>query len=408
MKYVTLLQLFYRDKGAYSEDYLARFHSPNAVRLDFQIHGNQAFYLLTPEVLKLTSEILQADKKISLLKQMLPGAAIHQFTRRCLIDEIVVTNRIEGVHSTRRELYEVLGELESQAERKHKPKRFSGLVNKYMKLQSGEEVPLRTITDIRRLYDELVLQEVLEENPDNAPDGSVFRRGAASIEGPTGKELHRGVYPESSIIDSMEKALQFLWDEDVLLLQRVSIFHYLMEYIHPFYDGNGRTGRFIVSYLLTQELDPLLAYRLSVTIAENINDYYEAFSDCDDPRSKGDLTPFLLMMLEMIRTSTKKLEQALLERRIRLDRYVKLIPGFPGADSSRTVRLYDMLIQAGLFSEHGVTIREISSFLECSDSTARKELSKIRDAKLLCENRDGGRELYYELDIRRLDTVFDH
>lgn len=404
MAYIELSKLYYGDVAAYQTAYRQRFDSMNAVKPDFSVKGRPVFYLLTQDVYQLATDILRADKQIALLRARLPGVAIGQFTKRCLIDEIVVTNRIEGVHSTRREISSILDELESKVTQRQAAKRFDGLVRKYRMLQGGSDIPLRSCADIRALYDELVLPEVVQENRNNAPDGMIFRKDSASVNSPTDKELHRGLFPESEIIAAMDKALQFLWDGQIDVLHRICLFHYLMEYIHPFYDGNGRTGRFIVSYLLSRELDPLLAYRLSVTIAENLRAYYRAFETCNDPHDLGDLTPFLLMMLEMIRTSSQQLVQALEKRAARLDKLVRLIPALPGGENARTRRAYDILIQAGLFSEHGVTIEQFKDFLGCGKGTAEKELRIIDEAKLLHKQRVS-RAYCYEADIERLDAL---
>lgn len=84
----------------------------------------------------------------------------------------------------------------------------------------------------------------------------------------------------------MNKALAILNDKSIECVFRISIFHYLFGYIHPFYDGNGRTSRFISSYLLSKEFESIIGYRMSYSIKENINDYYKAFKVCNDPKNK--------------------------------------------------------------------------------------------------------------------------
>ena len=109
--YIVLSKLFYQNKDAYEQVYQQRFHSEYTVHLDFEVNENPAFFVQTPEAYQMLTNILRMNTVVSNLCQALPGAAIHQFSRRCLIDEIVLTNSIEGVRSTRKEISDILDEL---------------------------------------------------------------------------------------------------------------------------------------------------------------------------------------------------------------------------------------------------------------------------------------------------------
>lgn len=404
MGYTELLKLYYGDKNAYNAEYRSRFGSSDAVKLNFNIKNNRAFFIINAEVAGIAIQILKTDKRVCLLSGDLPGVALGQFKKRCLIDEIILTNKIEGVHSTRKEITSILDDLEDAVKKKTTRRRFWGLVNQYNKLETENHFLLKSCQDVRELYDELVLAEVVKENPRNAPDGEIFRKDHASVTAATDKEIHRGTYPEKAICEDVEAALEFLNNGDIELLYRLSIFHYLLGYIHPFYDGNGRLGRFIVSGLLSQELNQLLAYRLSYTIAENISQYYNAFKVCNDPHNLGDVTPFLVMMLNMINRAALQLEDALRNRHNRFDRYEKIIATLPGGTKDRTKRVYHVLIQAGLFSEHGISTRELEVHLGNSYTTIMKELEIISGGGLLIKNKVGN-ENYYMVDLEKLDQV---
>lgn len=399
MSYIALSKLFYQNKATYEETYKERFESEYAVHLDFDIKGSPAFFTATPEIYKMLTDILRMNSAVSNLCGALPGAATHQFSRRCLIDEIVLTNSIEGVRSTRKEISDILDELES----KSKGKRFYGLVQKYNMLMSREELALECCEDIRKIYDELVLNEVAEEEPENVPDGKWFRKGPVSVYSPSQKEIHRGLYPEEAIINAMERALTFLNDESCEILFRISIFHYLLEYIHPFYDGNGRLGRFICSYLLSQVAEPVTGYRLSYTIKENISEYYQAFTVCNDPLNRGDLTPFLEMFLKIIKTSVEKLKESLQQGLVRLNHCLVKVAELLEEEAEDEIlgELYGLLVQGSLFSEFGIPTNVILEHIGISRGTLNDRLRKINP--VLLKKEKIGTVNYYSLNLEQLE-----
>jgi len=396
MSYVSLSHLFYKSKEEYQALYNKRITSESTCILPIKIGENNAFYCLCPEIYDVTFKILQLDKAIADIKGSLPEAALVQFAKKCLIDEIELTNDIEGVYSTRKELSSVLKEMNT----KGKKKRFYGLLNKYSMLISGDEFPLSTSTDIREIYDDLVLKEVVEDCPDNAPDGEIFRKDMAEVTTPTQKVIHRGAYPEIKIIQLMEQSLNILNQKEIPILIRIAIFHYLFGYIHPFYDGNGRTSRFISSYLLSKEFEYLIGFRLSYTIKAHIKHYYDAFNECNDDKSLGDLTPFIIMFLNIVLESFQNLYDALEKRSNLLLKYFSIVKN-DETMSSEIKEFTFVLIQASLFSDEGLTKKELEVGLKISPSTVNKRLEKIRNKNILIEDKSS-KIIKYLIDLSKL------
>lgn len=401
MPYKELKSLYYGDNAIYAQEYLNRFNSENTVKLNFYIGEHQAFFVETTDVMKIAFNIAKMDKEIGDLCLKLPGVAIDQYSKKCLIDEIVITNKIEGVHSSRKEIGEALDVLELQSKSKGKHHRFLSLVNKYLKLITRENVSLNNCNDIRAIYDEIFLDEVIGEDPKNKPDGEIFRNDPVSVHSETDKVIHTGLYPEQKIIESMTQALDFLNDDSIEKLFRICIFHYLIEYIHPFYDGNGRLGRFILSYGISNTLTPLISFRISETIKENINSYYKAFKICNDQRNLGDLTPFLLMQLDMIFLAMKELKESLLNKLATWDKYEKAIQKL--CDDFQQLRLYSFLIQAALFSEQGITMTELEQNMILSKYLIKSLMSKIPDDMLTIKTKHKFK--FYSINLEKLNTI---
>ena len=401
MSYKELKSLYYGSNEDYANEYLKRFNSEETVKLNFYIGDKQLFFLEYAEVMKIAFYISKLDKEIASLCGRLPGVAIDQYSKKCLIDEIVITNKIEGVHSSRKEIGEALDILESQSKTKGKHQRFVSLVNKYLKLINQEDISLETCQDIKNIYDEIFLDEVLLENPDNKPDGALFRKEAVAIHSETDKVIHTGVTPESKIIELTTRALEFLQDNSVEELFRVCIFHYLIEYIHPFYDGNGRLGRFILSYGISKTLTPLISFRISETIKEHIKKYYRAFKTCNDQRNLGDVTPFLLMQLDMIFMAMEELKKSLLEKLATWDKYEEAIR--KRCNDSELLKLYSYLIQAALFSEQGISMIELQQNMKLSQYKIKKIMDKIQNDMIDIKTKKKFK--FYSISLERLNAI---
>lgn len=395
-EYVLLKSLYYDHKEEYYELYNSRFNSAECIHLNFSIAGNPAFFMETPELIKKVLDISRLDKDISLLSRSLPGVALKQYINKCLIDEIVITNNIEGVHSTRKEIGEILDDLEGKSD-----KRFFGLVNKYNALITGNYESIKDSHNVRALYDEMFLSEIIEENPNDEPDGDIFRKDHVDVVDPAQKVIHHGVYPESKIIESMNDAISILNDSGIEPLFRISIFHYLFGYIHPFYNGNGRLNRYISSYYLANTLESIMGYRLSYTIKENINRYYKSFKIVNEDINKGDITPFIFTYLDFIKESAINLKNGLMEKAERLEVFAKQLTALPNGEDEKYSHLYYYLLQASLFSEIGISIGELLDYLKITRPTLLKRLNVIEEHNLLhIEKRDSKK--FYQLNLETL------
>lgn len=395
MEYESLYYIYYKEPDKWEVEYRTRFSSPFARQLPFVLRQygrnaeHPAFFCYTEEIALLQDKIMGQFKEFMEIAGRLPGAAMEIYLHGSLIEEIKSTNDIEGVRSTRREIMEAMALPEGG----RRGRRLGSVVDQYEKIIRGEEFPLKTCEDIRRLYDDFMFDEIERDNPHNLPDGQIFRRGSVDIVSAAQKTVHRGLYPETKIIEAMEKALAVLNDESIPVFVRVAIFHYLLGYIHPFYDGNGRLSRFITACFFALQLHPAVALGLSALIKGRRGRYYELFSQTEADINRGELTPFILGFMELTCEAVNNAAESLRQKLADYEKNLPRLAELPGTKTTRA--LSELLLQAALFSPQGITVKEMQKQLGKSENTIYSHLKKIPSEMLLVDER--GRNYLYRL-----------
>ena len=119
--------------------------------------------------------------------------------------------------------------------------------------------------------------------------------------------------PKASLVKGlMNELFNYLKTDSAPLLIKSCVFHYELEFIHPFEDGNGRMGRLWQSVIL-KDLNPLLAFLpVEMIIKQKQSDYYKALEKSD---KSGNSTPFIEFILRAI---DQALADQLQERRLPL------------------------------------------------------------------------------------------
>ncbi|MDO4801729.1 MAG: Fic family protein, partial [Prevotellaceae bacterium] len=133
-----------------------------------------------------------------------------------------------------------------------------------------------------------------------ADDAGKFRTGGVGVFSDNG--LVNMAPPAERVPQLIDDLFEWLTKADDHLLIRSCVFHYEFEFIHPFSDGNGRTGRLWQSLILGR-LNPLFAHLpVENMVYSNQEAYYDAISAST---AKGDSGPFIDFMLEEILKTLK-------------------------------------------------------------------------------------------------------
>lgn len=271
--------------------------------------AGELFVAMPHQLTQALTEVLLAERRVSRLWDSVPGVMQWNYVIDSISGELYATNRMEGVRSTRKEVSRAV----TAAARKDSGKRtrFSEFAHLYLGLRDDTSKAPRTLEDIRSIYDKVVLGEVSEED---RPDGALFRAKGVDVLGPGGRRVHEGVNGEAQISALLTRMMLLVSDGGLPPVLAAVVSHFLFEYIHPFYDGNGRTGRYLLALYLKEDLTLPTVLSLSRTIAENKSAYYKAFKVVEDPLDRGELTPFVLTMLDLISKAQKNLEDELAGR----------------------------------------------------------------------------------------------
>jgi Fic family protein len=399
MVYESLKKLFYKNREQYEQIYQQRISCQDALFwLPLKIRDHGAFIVSSVDLLDLTAKIYNRNNKLTRIYNRLPPGIIDSYLKNSIFEEIMLTNSIEGIHSSRKELV-----LAMDNKKPEKILRFEGMIRKYYLLLNPEMlIPLAESKDIRTLYNEILLQEVEEAT---RPDGEIVRKGAASLENEFGKEIHTGTLPESALIQYMDTSLQWLnHDNSIPSIIKIAAFHYLFGYMHPFYDGNGRLSRFITSYLLKSSLNYLAPLRISYVIKNRKKEYYQAFQICNDAKSRGDLTPFVITFLSFIYEAIESLIAALLDREEKMVYYDNVMNAKLAGLSNIEKEALTILIRCNLFANMPLTIIELARNMDYSVQWVSDKIKPLIDKSLISVERDG-HKYYYSANLDFIDNL---
>jgi Fic family protein len=398
MAYKSLKKLFYMDS---SSERFANNKRLAAERLNAEstfrtgmITGEGELFLAVPHELSVLSEqVLRKERVLQTLQTSIPRIARGALVRSLVIDEVVGTNSLEGIHSTRGQISELLETVPLTSN--ESDKRFRELAMLYLGLSSGQSASPKSLQDIRAIYDQVMAGEDLGPN---APDGKLFRQYAVEVIGDGGKTLHEGVQTEAEINSGLGIMLALVSSPDVPELYSALMSHYIFEYIHPFYDGNGRTGRYLLALYLSRPLSTLTALSLSREIAENRGPYYRGFQETEHPMNHGELTPFVLQMLQYVSAAQDRVIGDLSDKSHLLERSETALTAAEktlGLSKGERNLLF-FLVQHDLFAAFpDVRLDDVDGYMGMGRQSVRKYFGRLVERGLASQV--GGRPLRFEL-----------
>lgn len=375
MNYKWLYKLYYSDKAEYEKAYMERYNGISTYRYNFKINDMPAFAVIDTHMVKMIYDILKANEKLSDICRSLPSEALEMYKKKCLVEEVNQTNELEGVISTRKEIADILEEKNTG------DTRLTGIVNKYGMLLEDNDIPLDNCNDFRTLYDELVAEEVKYNNEKDLPDGKIFRKNKVYICNNRREIIHEGVYPEQSVIEYMNEVIEIKNNAEYVPLISIAVIHYMIGYIHPFYDGNGRFSRFLSSYLLSKNINSIISFRLAYSIKQETSSYYKIFKLTNEKINCGELTGFVIYFFELLKKTIDELCLNFCDMAERLKFYIAALANFNMEDTAR--QICELLIKNELFGFCELGIKDICVRLKKGDKAVRNAVKEAEKYGLI-------------------------
>ena len=318
-KYENLIKLYYKKQNI-EDEYIKRIENPATFITDLKINpikrGNKIldkeyslFYVNLMEHTLLQEIIIKNSNKINLISNELPQIAIKDIIIKILSNELYKTNKIEGIETVKSEIHT---SLKDNRKANKKVNKLDGIIKKYkdiMEKNFKDTQHIDSLSSFRKIYDEMF--EDFEKSGNYKLDGKYFRKDTVKIINSVGKTIHIGIDGEEAIEKNMEDLIQFMNRKDIPFLVKAGISHFFFEYIHPFYDGNGRFGRYLLSSYLARKLDILTAFSVSYSISKNLDDYYKSFVEVEDVNNYGEITFFVENILKTIKSGQEMIIELL-------------------------------------------------------------------------------------------------
>lgn len=303
-----------------------------------------------------------------------------------LIDEAFNSSVIEGAFSTRKRTKEM---VEKKLQPTNKSEQM--IINNFKALDF-------IIQNLSSPLDEemiLSIYRILTENAlDEGCEAEKYRNDLVFVCDANSSQPIYTAPPHSQVQALMDSLIKFINSPDDLNpVVKASIIHFYFVYIHPFFDGNGRTARAIsYMYLLQKGYDFFKFFSISSVIREQKTKYYKAIKETEDYES--DLSYFVNFNVEMI-----------------LDSILRIMEKFNQEYGYRLILVY--LNQAGIIlsprqkkalsiflkaDKNYTTIDEYTKKLKVTYETARSDLNQLSGLGLFKKTKISRRFIYKIID----------
>ena len=311
---------------------------------------------------------------------------MHILINAVTINEAKDSSAIENIVTTHDDIYKVLTESAYKEENAKEVVDYRNAIwNGFEQIKKDGYINTNTIIKI---------QGLIEHN--NA--GIRKLPGTELKNSITGETIYTPPQSEQEIRNYLQNLENFINNNEdgIDPLIKVCLIHYQFESIHPFYDGNGRTGRILnILYLVLNKLIDSPILYLSKYINETKQEYYRLFSEVRNNNNFEDWILYILKGIEITSIETIKL----------IENIQNEIKKYKAEFKAKLPKIYSKELLESLFYEVYTKISYIEKACGVTRLTATSYLNQLEEIGLL-ESEKIGREKIYK-NIRLINLLSD-
>lgn len=336
----------------------------------------------TNAILKKTVSAGRALAELKGLGKTIPNQAM--LLNTVVLQEAQLSSEIENIITTTDALFRALTVKTSQVDAATKEvlRYREALSEAYRAIKKK---PLLTTNLFIKIY------QTIKEN----------RAGIRNVPGTTianaatGEVIYTPLVGESLIRDKLKNLEDYIHAENAVdPLVKLAVIHYQFEAIHPFTDGNGRTGRILnILFLVMKDLLDFPVLFLSKYIIENKNNYYRLLRNVT---TKGEWEQWILFMLEAI-------EQTSIHTRKKIISIRELIEEtLTSAKNRLPSRVYSKELIELLFHQPYTKVQFLVDAGIAERQTAAEYLKELEKIGVLKSYKAGKENLYLNVQLYKL------
>ncbi|MEI7857523.1 MAG: Fic family protein [Methanomicrobiales archaeon] len=306
-----------------------------------------------------------------------------------LMEEAIASSQLEGAATTRKVAKQMLRERRKPTNRDEQM-----IVNNYLTMKKVREIEKEDLTPALLLsLHKMITSGTLEDPSD---EGRFRDNDDIRVVDSTGTILHTPL-PSSEIPALIDELCRFANNNDDSFIHPVvkGIFlHFLIGYIHPFNDGNGRTARTIFYWYVLRHDYWLFEYMaLSRAIKDTKGQYKKAYVYTES--DENDLTYFIHYNLSAIEKTIKEIQTYIREQQAEQIRALHAIQ----ESEELSYRQVDILKWIVKHREKPVRIKEIEEMYHVAYATARSDLIRLEEQGYLKRKMMGKEYVFLFSDV---------